>query len=82
LQAAEVIGRAVFGIEPDRFGVIGNRVIGVFLDEVNVAAVDEGFDVIGIEPDCLVIVRDGAVVVLFNGVGVTAVVEGKSVIGI
>ena len=64
-DAAVVIGISIVGIEPDRFGEVGDRAIVVFLFPVCLAAVVKGNGAVGRKPDRLVEVGDGALVLAF-----------------
>jgi hypothetical protein len=76
------VRRAVFGIEPDRLAVVGDRAVVLFLVVVRVAAAVIGQGVLGIEPDRHAVLADGAVVVALVAVYVATAVIGGSVFGI
>ena len=73
--AIEVRGD-VLGIELDRLGVVGKRLVGLLERVMGEAALEVGEGIAGIEPDGLIEVLDCALVLLANEIDAAARHEG------
>ncbi len=79
-----MIGVGPFGVEPDRFGEIGNSAVEIALFTVRIAAIIKVIvpGLFGVDPDRLCVIGDGAVVVAFGGIGEATTVIGVGVFGV
>src|SRR6202035_1353425 len=65
-QAPVVVGIGVFGVEPDRIGVLGDRAVNVALSAAGVAQIVVGIGVFRIEPNRINIVPNCVIEVAFS----------------